>query len=286
MPEYKSPGVYIEEVDRGTKPIEAAGTSMTAFIGITAEASVKQIDPATGDRVPVKSVLNTPTLVTSWTQFVSTFSDFTPGAYLPDAVYGYFSNGGGPCYIISLRALSETGGEAASATIPTSGRGNSFKVTAKSPGPSDLKVSIKAGEEETFSMTVGSETKSGLTMKKEDDNFIGKAAFAAVDISNIGAASATPTEGIYPLEGGGVSPLTAEDFIGDAAERSGLGGLEAIDEVRLVVAPDVMAGYDGSDGAKERVKMIQEAMIAHCESLKYRFAILDTPPGLNAQQAQ
>ena len=36
MPEYKSPGVYIEEVDRGTKPIEAAGTSMTAFVGITA----------------------------------------------------------------------------------------------------------------------------------------------------------------------------------------------------------------------------------------------------------
>ena len=43
MPEYKSPGVYIEEVDRGTKPIEAAGTSMTAFIGITAEASVKLV---------------------------------------------------------------------------------------------------------------------------------------------------------------------------------------------------------------------------------------------------
>ena len=248
MPEYKSPGVYIEEVDRGTKPIEAAGTSMTAFIGITAEASVKQIDPATGDRVPVKSVLNTPTLVTSWTQFVGTFGDFTPGAYLPDAVYGYFANGGGACYVVSLRALTEGASAiaAAAATIPTSGRGNSFKVSAKIPGPSTLSVTI----------------------------------------ASVGSATATPTEGTYELKGGGIPPLSADDFIGSAADRTGMGGLEPIDEVRLLVAPDVMAGYDSSDAAKERVKMIQEAMVTHCESLKYRFAVLDTPPGLNAQQAQ
>jgi phage tail sheath protein FI len=47
-----------------------------------------------------------------------------------------------------------------------------------------------------------------------------------------------------------------------------------------------MAGYDGSDAAKERVKMVQTAMIAHCENMRYRFALLDTPPGLNAQQAK
>jgi len=286
MPEYKSPGVYIEEVDRGTKPIEAAGTSMTAFIGMTAEASVKQIDPATGDRVPVTSVLNTPTLVTSWTQFTNTFGDFTPGAYLPDAVYGYFSNGGGACYVVSLRALKEGAGvEAAVATVPTSGRGNSFKLTAKTPGPSDLKVSVKAGDEDTFSVTAGGETKSGLTMAKDADGFIGKAEFEAVTVSSVGSASATPTEGTYAFEGGGIPPLAVGEFVGDVADRTGLGGLEAIDEIRLVVAPDVMAGYDGSDAAKERVKMMQEAMISHCEGLKYRFAVIDTPPGLNAQQA-
>jgi hypothetical protein len=76
------------------------------------------------------------------------------------------------------------------------------------------------------------------------------------------------------------------DFVGDVAERSGIAGLEAIEEIRILVAPDVMAGYDGSDEAKERVKMIQEAMISHCEATKYRFAVLDAPPGLNAQQAQ
>jgi hypothetical protein len=47
-----------------------------------------------------------------------------------------------------------------------------------------------------------------------------------------------------------------------------------------------MFGYDGSDTAKERVKAIQEAMITHCEKVRYRFALLDTPPNLNAQQAK
>jgi hypothetical protein len=288
MPEYKSPGVYIEEVDRGTKPIEAAGTSMTAFVGITAEASIKQIDPASGERVPVQSVVNKPTLVTSWTQFTSIFGDFTSGAYLPDAVYGYFANGGGSCYVVSLRALSEEDDEPdhAAATIPAKGRGNSFRVVAKGPGPSDLTVTIKAGEEETFSVTVGSETKAGLTMKKGEANFVGDTAFGAVAVVDVGSATAVPSEGSYDLQGGGVPALTVDDFVGNAAERTGFAGLEAIDEVRILVAPDAMTGYDGSEAAKERVKMIQTAMVAHCESAKYRFAILDAPPGLNAQQAQ
>jgi phage tail sheath protein FI len=287
MPEYKSPGVYIEEVDRGTKPIEAAGTSMTAFVGITAEASIKQLDPATGERVPVQSVLNKATLVTSWTQFTSIFGEFTPGAYLPDAVYGYFANGGGACYVVSLRALKEGGEDvkAASVVVPGSGKADAFKVTAKMAGPSNLVVNVKAAEESTFSISVGGETKTGLTMKK-GENYVGDATFATVTLSDIGAANVTPQEGAYALAGGGMPPLTTADFVGDVADRTGIAGLEAVDEVRLLVCPDVMAGYDGSSAAKERVKMIQEAMITHCESLKYRFAILDAPPGLNAQQAQ
>ena len=193
MPEYKSPGVYIEEVDRGTKPIEAAGTSMTAFVGITAEASIKQLDPATGERVPVQSVLNKATLVTSWTQFTSIFGDFIPGAYLPDAVYGYFANGGGACYVVSLRALKEGGeeGKAASVVVPGGGKASAFTATAKVAGPSDLVVNVKSGEEGTFSVSVGGEVKAGLSMKK-GDNYVGDVEFAAVTLSDIGTASVTP----------------------------------------------------------------------------------------------
>lgn len=283
---YLSPGVYIEEVDRGTKPIEAVGTSMAAFIGITAEASVKAFDPVTNERVEVESRLNKATLVTSWTQFTDVFGDFTSGAYLPDAVYGYFANGGGACYVTSLRALSEGGDlKTADIVIPGKTKGNSFKVVAKTAGPAgnDLVVSIKATGENTFAMNVGSETKSDLTVKK-GAKFVGDADFSTVKVSNVG--NAMPAEGTYKLAGGGIRPLTPKDFIGDVTERTGLGGFEAIDEIRIVVCPDVMAGYDGSDTAKERVKMVQDAMISQCEKLRYRFAVLDTPAGLNPQQAK
>jgi uncharacterized protein len=284
---YASPGVYVEEVDRGTKPIEAVGASMAAFIGITAEASVKGFDPVTGERKVLESRLGKATLVTNWTQFTDIFGEFISGAYLPDSVYGYFANGGGPCYVTSLRALQEGDSSITSAevAIPSKGK-TSFKVVSKIPGPdsSGLVVTVKPDGEETFSLAVGSETRSGLSMKK-GEGYVGDAEFERVLITDVGPATAIPDEGVYTLTGGDIKPLSAVDFIGDVAERTGLGGLEALDEVRLIACPDIMAGYDGSPQAKERVKMVQEAIITHCEKLRYRFAILDTPPGLNAQQA-
>jgi phage tail sheath protein FI len=292
---YASPGVYVEEVDRGAKPIEPVGASITAFLGISAEASLKTINPDTGERVPVESVLNKATLVTNWTQYTDTFGGFVSGAFMPDAVYGYFANGGGACYVTSLRTTEE--GEvkaiAASVKVPAA-KGTSFKATAKTAGPAGNSLSVVISSEKEkgkdtgkFSVTVGGETKSGLSMKKGDgDAYIGNAKFAAVDISDVGATAADPTDGNYGLEGGGVPPLTAVDFIGDPSARTGIGGLEALDDIRIVICPDVMTGYDGSNDAKERVKMVQEAMITHCELLRYRFAVIDTPPGLNAQQAK
>ncbi|RPI31619.1 MAG: phage tail sheath family protein [Chloroflexota bacterium] len=285
---YASPGVYVEEVERGTRPIEAVGTSMAAFIGITAEASLKAINAATGERVPTESRLNKATLVTNWTQFTEIFGEFLSGVYLPDAVYGYFANGGGACYVTSLRATKEdtSSVKAADVAVPSKGK-TSFKVVSKFPGPSGngLVVTVKMTGEDNFALTVGSETKSGLTMKK-GENFVGDAVFEKAVIADVGAAAALPDDGTYTLSGGGLKPLTAADFIGDPAARTGLGGLEALDDVRLVVCPDVMAGYDGSTEAKERIKMVQEAVISHCERLRYRFAVIDTPPGLNPQQAK
>lgn len=291
---YLSPGVYVEEVDKGTKPIEVAGASMAAFVGMTAEASVKGINPETGERYPIESRLNKATLVTNWTQYTNIFGDFVSGAYLPDAVYGYFANGGGPCYITSIRAVNEGDTKAMAAEVSVAAaKGESFKVTAKTAGPGGNNLTVVISEDKdkdgkptgSFTMLVGGESKSGLTVKKTDgDNFVGNASFSSVSVSHVGTAN--PVDGSYALSGGGIPLLTAKDFIGDAAARTGLGGLEALDDVRLVLCPDVMAGYDGSDAAKERVKSVQTAMITHCELMRYRFAVLDTPPGLNAQQAK
>ena len=50
---YLSPGVYIEEVDRGSKPIEAVGTSTCAFIG---ESSVGPTNEAVLTIVPLAAL--------------------------------------------------------------------------------------------------------------------------------------------------------------------------------------------------------------------------------------
>ena len=84
-PEYLSPGVYVEEVDRGTKPIEGAGTAMAAFVGFAEKGPVNQ-----------------PTFIPNWMEFVNNFGGFVNGVYLAPAVYGYFQNGGGRCYVTRL----------------------------------------------------------------------------------------------------------------------------------------------------------------------------------------
>ena len=34
MPTYLSPGVYVEETDSGSRPIEGVGTAVAAFVGL------------------------------------------------------------------------------------------------------------------------------------------------------------------------------------------------------------------------------------------------------------
>ena len=65
---YLSPGVYVEEVDRGSKPIEAVGTNTVGFLGESA-----------------KGPLNEAVLITNWSQFVKTFGDFKDCSRAPRA---------------------------------------------------------------------------------------------------------------------------------------------------------------------------------------------------------
>ena len=106
MPEYLSPGVYVEELDRGAKSIEAVGTAMPVFVGFTEKAErVRTVD---GEEV-VEDVSNKAQLITSWNRFRDTYGDIIEGAYLPHAVYGYFLNGGGRCYVMSIKTIPKAG---------------------------------------------------------------------------------------------------------------------------------------------------------------------------------
>ncbi|RME75318.1 MAG: phage tail sheath family protein [Planctomycetota bacterium] len=90
---YLSPGVYVEEVDRGTKPIEAVGTSTVGFLG-------------TCNKGPV----NKPVFITNWSQYVNTFGDFRDSDYLAHAVYGFFNNGGSRCFVCNVGSAAGSGG--------------------------------------------------------------------------------------------------------------------------------------------------------------------------------
>jgi hypothetical protein len=82
---YLSPGVYVEEVDRGAKPVEAVGTSTAGFLGTCSKGPV-----------------NKPIFIANWTQFTNTFGDFRDSQYLAHSVYGFFNNGGTRCFVCNV----------------------------------------------------------------------------------------------------------------------------------------------------------------------------------------
>jgi len=78
--------------------------------------------------------------------------------------------------------------------------------------------------------------------------------------------------------------VSTKEFIGEAADRTGVMGLEALDNVTMVAVPDLMAAYQAGHLSDEGLRAVQTAIMNHCEAMKDRVAILDCPPGMNPQQ--
>lgn len=133
MPEYLSPGVYVEEIDTGAKPIEGVGTSTAGAVGVTMRG------PTRGRRGPFTGK---PELVTSFAEFVRKFGGYmaepipaevnrwalnaTEGGrwwHFPLAVKGFFDNGGQRLYV--KRVFSST----AVAASETFGQGIITEIT-------------------------------------------------------------------------------------------------------------------------------------------------------------
>ena len=295
MPTYLSPGVYVEEVEAGSRPIEGVGTAVAAFVGLA----------ATGP-------FNTPTLVTNWSQFTQTFGDFVEGSYLAHSVYGYFLNGGGTCYVVRIGGdRVSSNGKAAPKELPAGPQAalGGYRVVAR-PGAvtdgrnGDVTVEVTdAGEgasDEAFTLLVKrgnkvEETFAGVTTKRGKDNVVTavkeKSKLIRLEETATGAALAKPEKGAVTLSAAPpaeVAPaqLGADDYVGDVAERTGFGGLEAIDEITMVAVPDLMGAYQQGAVDLETVQSVQLAMIAHCELMGDRMAILDPPPSLSPQQVK
>ena len=250
MPTYLSPGVYVEEVAAGSRPIEGVGTAVAAFVGLAG-----------------RGPFNTPTLVSNWTQFTSTFGDFVAGSYLAHAVYGYFMNGGGNCYVVRIGqdgvgatataapGRSERRRRAAGAARPATGSSRSTRrpapgeITveidrrraATSPREDMFKLVVKQGGqvvEEFDRATAGRGKQNVATMVNAASKLIQhrgdrhRRGSAKPDAGSSAALAPPPPPAAVP------SPrLTADDYVGDVADRTGFGGLEAVDEITMVCVP-------------------------------------------------
>jgi len=125
MPEYLAPGVYVEEIEIGAKPIEGVSTSTAGFIG---EA----------ERGPT-----TPRLVTSWMAYQRLFgSYFGNNQYLPYTVEGFFKNGGQRCYIARIVKSNAT----TSSLKLTSGGKEVLSLEAIGEGSWGNRIAIKVSK--------------------------------------------------------------------------------------------------------------------------------------------
>jgi hypothetical protein len=299
MPEYLHPGVYIEEIERGPRPIEGVPTSTAAFLGET-------------ERGPIK-----PRMVTSYKDYQRWFGDvFAQDKFLPYAISGFFENGGKRVYICRIVGDGSTTAQLAlggAFTLRAAGPGSWGKrvfakvvdsTTKKSNGDPigfRLRLAYWAPQKEDFtpfdSFTDLKKTPRPSYFEDFDDlvtdenspDYYGKR-LPFIDLdkgeTNQGPSSsalgvlvrapntpedAQPDRVASALTEAGADDTNAlgpDDFeglpSGGRKEAQGLAALELdpYRDVALVYAPNV-----GSD--------VSLKIISHCENMRFRFAAID-----------
>lgn len=319
MPEYLSPGVYVEEIDTGPRPIEATNTSTAVFVGFTEKAEdARTVD---GEQI-VTDLTNRPTFITNWIQYTQKFGGLVDGAYLPLAVQGFFANGGTRCYVVSLRQIPP-----AQAGLLNAGSEPALIARSRKSGLGGMDYRVRiatstngaggAGDEESesdlkpFDVIIEKRSNTGDWQVKDtrkevrleevqtDDGgrqvrvaYRSNKASDLIDIiipdQSRSLAELWPTEQQQSLaiEQKLLSAPTPSEFRGDVAERTGVEGLEVLDDARIICVPDLMTTMPGEKLDLKMVKAVQSALVAHCERLGDRMAILDTPPNLNPQEVK
>jgi len=293
MPEYLSPGVYVEEVEIGGKPIEGVGTSTAGFIGET-------------ERGPTQAHL-----VTSMNEFQRLYgaSRWTTHAgesktFLPYAIEGFFANGGKRCFVLrilgsgSAAASAEVPAKSPEAPAPSPAAGptappqppappkSAFRVEASSKGLWGNSLQIKITEasqkeldQSLFRLLVfrkgndqAVEEFDNLSPDKASQDHCAKRVNSESVLINV----IDVKDGVQPARDKGTINIekgSDGDAIGigtyrgaaDAppGKKTGIAALTEIDEVSIVCAPNEH-DHDG----------ISAAIVQHCESMKDRFAVL------------
>jgi phage tail sheath protein FI len=227
MPALSYPGVYVEEVPTGARPILGVGTSVAAFVGSAPRGPVDRAER-----------------VTSFHEFVRGFGGLDARSFLGYSVQHFFANGGREACIVRLAS-----DDARSASVTLSG---ALKVEARSPGAwgNDYAIEIRSGPDPTrFGLDVWHmpsrvvvESFDDLSILAEDRRFVtslleSESSFvaAAVDGSPTRLAANTSADAPAPLVGGEdgdtLVPNTPafERKLDPAAGPGGLSLLDGID---------------------------------------------------------
>jgi phage tail sheath protein FI len=290
MPEYLYPGVYIEEIDTGNKPIEGVSTSTVGFLGLA-------------ERGPA-----VPTLVTSFGEYRRSFGSYVNenGAdrYLAYAVEGFFTNGGLRCYV--QRVFHRDAQNANNSAQPASALvDNKMTITAIGPGAWGNRLAYRidaAGLKDgtLFKLTVMywpdalpgdvaaapnssppppvievfdnlSAVPSASTFYESEVN--GFSNLVTVKQGAAGPPALNNAGTPFGNQGAEGAALAPADFQGDATDPANKTGLEAladIDDISILCCPDEF--YFGV-----RDHTVAGYLVDQCERLKYRFAILQSP---------
>jgi phage tail sheath protein FI len=117
MAQVSYPGVYVEEVPSGVRPIAAASTSIAAFIGVA-------------ERGPVGEAVK----IFNFTEYQNRYGGFTPNSFLSHAVYQFFNNGGTQCYVVRVAAANATKANIVLRDRAAANPQASLTISANSPG--------------------------------------------------------------------------------------------------------------------------------------------------------
>lgn len=129
MPTMTYPGVYVQEISSGVRPIEAASTSTAAFVGLAEMGSDTEARR-----------------ITNWTEFQKYYGSFISDSFLAESVFQYFNNGGRQCYIVRVtRSDAVTANVTVQNRAPTPVAGLTFSAKNKGEWGNYLFLQIEDG---------------------------------------------------------------------------------------------------------------------------------------------
>jgi phage tail sheath protein FI len=126
MPEYLSPGVYVEETESGSKSVEGVSTSTAGFLGQTERGQLK------------------PQLVTDFNDFKRKYGGMVEDSFLPQAIKGFFTNGGSRAFV--ARITAEDRHQTASASLTDADGDDVISVEAVGPGDWGNSVAVTVSD--------------------------------------------------------------------------------------------------------------------------------------------